>query len=582
MRSRQFAVAALLGSALAADNCRCLPGDDCWPTPSDWQQLNETVDGRLVATTPLAAPCHDPEYDDATCESLRENWQWPQGHYESSSSVMAPFFANRSCDPFTSQDTPCEFGNYVRYAINVSTSDHVAAGIKFATEKNIRLVVRNTGHDYNGKSTGAGALAIWTHHLKSLSLITNYTSPTYTGPAIRIGAGVQGGEAYALASSAGLAVVGGECPTVGIAGGYSQGGGHSALSSRYGLGADQVLEWEVVDGTGVVRRASREENADLYWALSGGGAGSWGVVVGMVSKAHEDVVVSGANLTFSLDGGVPGGDKEVFWKAIAAWQLELPRFVDKGAMVIWSFTESWFGITPITAPGVTGEELVELLRPFKEKLAGWNITYDSYVNQFDGYYEQFTTMQSPIQVGIAQYGGWLLPRSVVQAKNDEIVAAYRNIVEDGATFINVALNVSKEVTGDVYNSVLPAWRDALVDTVVTTPWNFTAPWEEMIEWQDKMTNKYIPQLTALAPESGCYANEGDFRQPNWQKYFYGSNYAKLREIKKKYDPLDLFYGVAAVGSEEWNVAEDGRMCRTSNSSTKIFSRATAQNVLPEL
>lgn len=149
MRSRQFAAAAaaLLGSALAADNCRCLPGDDCWPTASDWQQLNETVDGRLVATTPLAAPCHDPEYDDATCQSLRDNWQWPQGHYESSSSVMAPFFANRSCDPFTSQDTPCEFGNYVRYAINVSTSDHVAAGIKFATEKNIRLIVRNTGHE---------------------------------------------------------------------------------------------------------------------------------------------------------------------------------------------------------------------------------------------------------------------------------------------------------------------------------------------------------------------------------------------------------------------------------------------------
>lgn len=79
---------------------------------------------------------------------------------------------------------------------------------------------------YLGKSTGKGALSLWTHNLKSISF-QNYTSQAYTGPAIKIGAGVQAFEAYTAAAAHGLRVVGGECITVGLAGGFTQGGGHS-------------------------------------------------------------------------------------------------------------------------------------------------------------------------------------------------------------------------------------------------------------------------------------------------------------------------------------------------------------------
>ncbi|EKG20464.1 Berberine/berberine-like protein [Macrophomina phaseolina MS6] len=253
-------------------------------------------------------------------------------------------------------------------------------------------------------------------------------------------------------------------------------------------------------------------------------------------------------------------------------------------MVVWYFTNTSFSLSPVTAPGLGAVELSALLRPFEERLEGLGIEYTSYVGQFGGYYEQFTAMQSPIQVGIAQYGGWLVPRSVVETNNDALTAAYRNITEDGATFIGVALNVSKKVVGDVDNAVLPAWRDALIDTVITTPWNFNAPLADMVEWQDKMTNNYIPQLTALAPESGCYLNEADFRQPNWKQVFYGANYDRLRAIKKKYDPTDLFYAVTAVGSDAWEVAEDGRMCRAAEEQNivRAFSRSDVQEALPDL
>ena len=61
---------------------------------------------------------------------------------------MAPYFQNASCDPFTSETTPCTLGNYVDYSINITCPEDVAAGLTFAQENNIRLVIKNTGHEY--------------------------------------------------------------------------------------------------------------------------------------------------------------------------------------------------------------------------------------------------------------------------------------------------------------------------------------------------------------------------------------------------------------------------------------------------
>jgi hypothetical protein len=136
-------------------------------------------------------------------------------------------------------------------------------------------------YSFIGKSTGKGGLGLWTHFLNSTEVIQNYTSPAYSGPAIRLGAGVQAYQAYEAAYAAGYRVTGGTCPTVGLAGGYTQGGGHGALSSSYGLGADNVLEWEVVTPKGELIVTSPQNHSDLHWALSGGGGGTFGVVVSM-------------------------------------------------------------------------------------------------------------------------------------------------------------------------------------------------------------------------------------------------------------------------------------------------------------
>jgi hypothetical protein len=101
-----------------------------------------------------------------------------------------------------------------------------------------------------------------------------------------------------------------------------------------------------------------------------------------------------------------------------------------------------------------------------------------------------------------------------------------------------------------------------MSVLVGSIWDFTVPREKMVEKENELTNILIPQLEAVTPGSGAYLNEADFQQRNWQEDFYGSNYKRLRSVKKKYDPNDLFYATTAVGSEAWIVASDGRLCRS--------------------
>lgn len=57
-----------------AADCKCFPGDACWPSQTEWSALNATVGGRLIATVPLGSPCHDPHYDEDECAYLQDQW----------------------------------------------------------------------------------------------------------------------------------------------------------------------------------------------------------------------------------------------------------------------------------------------------------------------------------------------------------------------------------------------------------------------------------------------------------------------------------------------------------------------------
>ncbi|KAI5863632.1 hypothetical protein GGS23DRAFT_507516 [Durotheca rogersii] len=562
-----------------APRCKCLPTDPCWPSVKTWDAFNRTVGGRLIATVPLGSPCHDPTFDEEKCNFLREQWHDSAIHLESSSSVMAPIFANQSCDPWQQpRSTPCALGNYVSYAVEVSGAADIAATLRFARERNLRFVVRNTGHDYLGRSTGAGALAVWTRRLKSIEVVNWRDPPFYSGKAMRLGAGVLGYEALAAARAAGLVVLTGECPSVGVAGGYVQGGGHSALSTSFGLAADNTLSFDVVTPRGKLLTASRTKNSDLYWALSGGGGGAFGVVVAITVRAHPDTVVSGA----SFDINVPSsscssspcegenGKQNLLSEVIDTFHAALPAIVDAGAMVIYFFGDGFLRVPALTAYGKTREDVAQMLTPLGNALAALNVTLAPTLTQFDSYGDHYNHYWGPppagnIEVGTQLFGGRLIPRSELPSFGP----ASRKLVELGVVFIGVGLDVSrfgrggrgKKGGGERVNAVLPQWRDTLVSASLTLAWGSQDPFEQGLAEQRRITDVIQPIIEAATPGSGAYINEADFRQPDWQDVFYGANYPALLRVKQKYDPDRLLYGAVTVGSEFWTVSEEGRMCR---------------------
>jgi len=130
---------------------------------------------------------------------------------------------------------------------------------------------RNTGHDFIGKSTGRGALSVWTHHLKGFELLDSYSIGEYRGPAARIGAALETWEAANAMVATNATVVVPIDQTVGYGGGWQLGGGHGPLTSYRGLGADQILSLNVVTADGRFVTADLNQNSDLFFALRGGG-----------------------------------------------------------------------------------------------------------------------------------------------------------------------------------------------------------------------------------------------------------------------------------------------------------------------
>ncbi|KAL4779280.1 FAD binding domain protein [Aspergillus varians] len=580
----------LLGSlqhSIAAPACRCFPDDPCWPSRQQWNEFNATVNGNLIATIPMGSVCHANNSfttpDPQACEDLLSRWHDPTTHYSTSSSPMSAWWANFTCSPFQ-PDMPCtSLGPLVRYAVNVTGPEDVQATLHFTRTHNIRLVIRNTGHDYLGKSTGAGAVALWTHHLKSIQY-EEYNSDWYTGPALRIGAGVQGYEAMAAAHARDKVLVTGDCQTVGIAGGYTQGGGHGQLASRFGLAADQVVEWEVITASGEILTASPADNADLFWALSGGGGGAYAVVLGAVVKLYPELPTASATLQFGLSSDAAGDStrRARFWDVVRTFVVDVLPLRDIGGMAIWSVVIIpgapnllTFSVRPVHLPGGDKESLQAHLSSTLNLLEEYHMVYEYEINSFPSFYDSYAHTTPWQNITESNPGSRLIPRSTVQENPAAFFATVESILNqtDGSVIAlaGITVNVSQKQPADSAgpakeskNSVHPAWRDAAFALVFGTQYNYTDR-EVDLRRQRLMTEVITPRIDALNPgaDPAAYLNEADWNEPEWQRVLYGPNYGRLLEIKDKYDAGSVFYARTAVGSERWVEREDGRLCRVA-------------------
>ncbi|KAL0574023.1 hypothetical protein V5O48_007926 [Marasmius crinis-equi] len=552
---------ASLAVAQDLQSCRLLPTDSEWPSQDVWDAFNSSVDGRLIKTVPIGSPCHDPTFDEAQCNTVKENWQNPAFHELNPSTLMDPIFLNKSCDPFDPRETPCRIGAYVQYAVNVSTPDHVVKTTQFVKEHNIRFVVKNTGHDYMGRSTGTGAVSVWMHNMQNVTFVSDYKSSSYSGPAFKASAGIIGRDFAAAASAEGLTVLLGQCPTVGPVGGYTQGGGHSVLSSIHGLAADQTLEFEVITPQGEFVRASPTENQDLYWALSGGGGGAYGIVWTMTVKAYKDLPITLASINFTSEGI----SQDTYWEAIDAYQATTPNFTAAGAFALTQYNNGNFSLYPLWATNKTVAETQALLRPILDTLDRLKINYTTAADLFDGYVQAYNSVSMwqdfPIASGLT--GSRLLPHSLWEdeTKLSTLKKTIRGIVDGGGNAFDFSYRPTLAAAGNPDNAVLPAWRDAERLFQAVLPQFEGEPIAQALSDQNKITTQYIQPLVDLTPGSGAYPNEADPFDPNWKENFYGSTYDKLLSIKNKWDPDQILYGRISVGGDRWRETEEGRLCK---------------------
>ncbi|EUC47542.1 hypothetical protein COCMIDRAFT_3492 [Bipolaris oryzae ATCC 44560] len=554
--------------------CKCYSDNSCWPTATDWVALNKTVSGALQIAIPPAASCYQSfgnetsVYDAAKCAETKEKWgdeQWLTDH---PIAALWPLKTNNTCLLDNAATGTCTRGFYGRYVILAITKEHIKAGVDFARKRNLRLIIRNTGHDFMGRSTGYGALIINTHAFKDVEFIKKYTGPgDWNGGAAIVGAGVQGRELYrkCFAQQPKVVIVGGECPTVGWAGGYIQGGGHGPLTGLYGMGADNVLSFDAITAAGTYVTANANQNSDLFWALKGGGPSTFAVVVSITVKTFPEIPTAATILNIN---STHTNDTELFAKGVRIFHNLANHYSDNHMFVYFEIGPGpgRLHIAPFVGPNMDEAQLAKSLSPLYQQLDAAKVPYDAYTKAFPTFFEMYIDMfedEPPNQQSIV--GGRLFTQSDIASHGDEIADAliYAAMPEPTQLGFDVGHIVNPgRAYPKVDNAIHPAWRNASSFIITNVIMQGTESWDVKMEREHFNTHVVGQKLRDVSPNGASYVNEGDLNEPNWQEAYWGTNYPRLLKIRQKWDPEGVFFTETTPGTEKWSVLDYGtKLCK---------------------
>ncbi|KAF8855701.1 FAD-binding domain-containing protein [Acephala macrosclerotiorum] len=548
-------------------NCKAAPGSANWPSDIQWAQLNTSLSGRLLAPTPPGAVCHPTQssFNPIQCASVQTGWLTSAWHADNPVSTIENNWNNDTCIPLPT--FPCSGEGYPVYVVNATCSEDVKKGVDFAREKGVRLVVKGTGHDYLGRSVAPNALSIWTHHLSGISFHDGFKPQgcgfEIEGPAITAAAGTQMLELDYEAHLRNLTIVGGGAGTVGV-GGYLTGGGHGALSSTYGMGADQVLEVEMVTPGGEIVTANECQHQDLFWAVRGGGGSTFGVLTSVTIKAFPSTPF---NTVTVLMATAPGTDS--YWDVISLIQSQFPSLDEHGisayTFIVPSFMSAEFNITspvdgfygifilPSLHPENTSESLTAAVKQvLADATSAYPGRFATYTNttSYEDFWGYYKTNNGPLDAGNdGLLGSRLLDGKALMGNLSALAEAYKTASAPGLgsqAYLVSGKNVWNAKPRGGSNAVNPAWRKAYVHSGM--------------DGLTLLNGTYTEALRKLAPDMGAYINEAYVNEPDWQHTFWGDNYERLLEIKKKHDPWDVLWCHPCVGSEGWEVV-DNVLCR---------------------
>eukprot|EP00026_Physarum_polycephalum_P006302 Phypoly_transcript_06344.p1 GENE.Phypoly_transcript_06344~~Phypoly_transcript_06344.p1 ORF type:complete len:364 (+),score=61.75 Phypoly_transcript_06344:666-1757(+) len=353
-------------------------------------------------------------------------------------------------------------------------------------------------------------------------------------------------EVYPFADSLGYNVVGGAGPTVSAAGGYATGGGHSMLSPKYGLAVDNILQFEVVTAQGVNITVNECTNQDLFWALRGGGGGTFAVVISVTYKAHPATPQTVGLYVLS------SSNKASWISAVAQLVASQPAWSDLGWSGYYYPTQQQVRLG-FWAPNTTLSEFTATFAPFQAyvmALPGISLTGSPhFFTNFSSAYIQAVLPTGDAMLAYGSYGSRLIPRSSHLNNPQGVAEAIWN--SNVITILSVAGGAVNQKDPESV-AANPAWRKAVWHTITSAIWTATTPYEQQLEIRANNTAR-VQYLNDIAPNSGAYFNEMDIDEPNWQQITFGDHYSRLLSTKKIWDPTDLFLCHHCVGSEDWDL-----------------------------
>ncbi|CAE7121974.1 unnamed protein product [Rhizoctonia solani] len=368
-------------------------------------------------------------------------------------------------------------------------------------------------------------------------------------PALTYGAGQDTGSLYTFAEANNITFIGGSARTVGAAGGWLQGGGHSILSNTYGLGVDRALQFRVVTPDGRFRIANVCQNQDLFWALRGGGGGTFGVVLEATSQVVPNKVA-----TIALSWQLTPSPENIrsFFTILVQNSLR------------WS-QEGWGGYLTATAsllanPKLNATQAAESLMPLTNYLK--NVS-DQAGKGTQAQWSQYSSLLELLSAslagadalgpGKATMASRLIPKSAFSPPNstallDAMLKSWSTA--DSAWYMMVTpFSYQPPNSEQGKTSVTPAWRGAVWHAITAASWSWDSGTDEAKKAYAKASSAINP-LRAITPGSGAYQNEADVYEPGAEASFWGFNYPKLYAIKQKYDPdglLDCWHCVGWKG-----------------------------------
>jgi FAD/FMN-containing dehydrogenase len=572
--------AARLGAR--APRSRVRPGEAGWPSATEWDRLKNQVGGRLIKPVSPFAGCGASASDEACAEALEH--------------ICNPYFigdhvaltqTSGYADAWTSQPSA--------YAIAAASTADVVAAVNFAREHNLRLVVKGGGHSYQGTSNAPDSLLVWTRQMNRVTVHEAFVAQgcdraQEPQPAVSVQSGAMWNDAYiAVSAKAGRYVQGGGCLSVGVAG-LVQSGGFGSFSKNYGTAAAGLLEAEVVTADGEVRIVNACTNPDLHWGLKGGGGGSLGVVTRLTLRTRELPEYFGAVL-----GQIKASSDEAFRallaQMVALYQRDLfnPHWgetlaarrdnvlelsmvfqglTQQQAQAIWAPFLAWVRARPeYTIVG----DLYIIAMPaksfwdpdyYRKNLPGVRVDDDR-----PGASRDHTVWAGDRgQVGwfIHDYKSAWLPATLLGEKEQ---ARLVDALFEGSRHWSVGLHFNKGLAGAPPEAIAaardtatnPQVLDAFALAIISTGGGpafpgMPGPGVDMdrAHANASRVGQSMEALLKVAPGAGAYVSESDYRQPDWQTAFWGTNYRRLAAVKRKYDPQGLFFVHHGVGSEAWS------------------------------